>query len=83
MATFSLKKYASKIYAYELFNELFKRHNVDAFFEISDSVPRKVAIEIIQDTFKSIDIGKRIDIEKELSYINTFSTEQPKYTARS
>ena len=76
MATFSLKKYASKIYAYELYNELFKTHNVSAFFEISDSVPRKAAIDIILDTFKGLDIGKRIDIEKELSYINSFSTER-------
>jgi hypothetical protein len=75
MATFSLKKYASKIYAYELYNELFKKHNVSVFFEISDTIPRKTAIDIIQDTFKGIDIGKRIDIEKELSYVNSFSTE--------
>jgi hypothetical protein len=75
MATFSLKKYASKIYAYELYNELFKKHKVSAFFEISDSVPRKAAIDIVLDTFKGLDIGKRIDIEKELSYVSSFSTE--------
>ncbi len=75
MATFSLKKYVSKIYAYELYNELFKKHKVTAFFEISDSVPRKAALDIIGETFKGLDIGKRIDIEKELSYINSFSTE--------
>lgn len=74
MATFSLKKYASKIYAYELYNELFKTYKVSAFFEISDSVPRKAAIDIVLDTFKGLDIGKRIDIEKELAYIFTFST---------
>ncbi len=74
MATFSLKKYISKVYAYELYNELFKTHKVSAFFEISDSVPRKAALDIIQDTFKGIDIGKRIDIEKEIAYIFTFST---------
>ena len=74
MATFSLKKYIGKIYAYELWNELLKGHKVTAFFEISESVPRKAAIDIISDTFKGIDIGKRIDIEKELSYISTFST---------
>ncbi len=75
MATFSFKKYISKIYAYELWNELLKSHNVSAFFEISDSIPRKTAIDIIQDTFKGIDQSKRIDIEKELSYVSTFSTQ--------
>lgn len=75
MATFSLKKYASKIYTYDLYNELFKKHKVTAFFEISDSVPRKAALDIILETFKGLDIGKRIDIEKELSYVNSFSTE--------
>ncbi len=74
MATFSLKRYLSKVYTYELLNELFKKHKVTAFFEISDSIPRKAALDIILDTFKGLDIGKRIDIEKELSYVSTFST---------
>lgn len=75
MATFSLKKFSSKIYAYELYNEFFKKHNVSAFFEISESVPRKAALDIIADTWKGVDTATRLEMERELSYVLSFSTE--------
>lgn len=73
--SFSAKKYFSKIYTTELLTELYKKHGAEAFIEINDQTPRKTAVNMMLESFNSIDPEQKIDIEKELTFISSFSSD--------
>lgn len=72
---FSTKNYFKKIYTAQLLTEYYATHNIQALFEITDKTPRKNAITIFVDFFKSLSPLERIDIERELALISTISTK--------
>lgn len=74
-SSFSVKNYFKKIYSAELLTEYYKTHDVQAFFEIGEQTPRKTAVNIFLDFYKSLSPSEKIDIEKELTIINTLSTK--------
>lgn len=71
--SFSTKKYFSKIFAHQLLAELALRHGTQLFFEINDQTPRKLAVQLMEDSIKSFDTGKRLDILKDLSYVSSIT----------
>jgi len=72
--SFSLKKYFSKIFAHQLISELADTHGAQLFFEINDQTPRKLAVQLMEDSIKSLDTEKRLDILKDLSYISSITS---------
>lgn len=77
--SFSLKKYLSKIHAPALLSELIKHHGEQAFFDINDQTPRKLAVQLMEDSIKSLDTEKRLEVMKELSYVSSITNP---HTAR-
>ncbi len=71
---FSVKNYFKKIYSPTLLTELYKRHNIEAFFEITDSTARKNVTAIFNDFYASVPPEQKIDIQKELTLIHSIST---------
>ena len=74
MASFSTKNYFKKIYAHELLTELYKQHNIEAFFEITEQTVRKNVIAILNDFYNSLPPENKIDIQKELALLASIST---------
>ncbi len=72
--SFSTKKYFSKISAHKLIEKLATDHGVQLFFEINEQTPRKLAISLMEDSVKSLDPEKRLEIIKELSYISSITS---------
>lgn len=72
---FSPKNYFKKIYSAPLLTEYYKRHDIDAFFEITEQTARKNFIAIVTDFYATIPPAKKIDIEKELAFIQSISTK--------
>lgn len=72
---FSAKNYFKKIHTHELLVKLYEKHNIEAFFEITDTTSRKNAVDIMMDFYKSIEPAKKIDIEKELTLVSILSTK--------
>lgn len=73
--SFSVKNYFKKIHTHELLVTLYERHAVVALFEITENTPRKNAVDIMMDFYKTLDPARKIDIEKELTLISTLSTK--------
>lgn len=67
--SFSTKKYFSKLSTHELLSELAAKHGTQLFFEINDQTPRKLAIQLMEDSIKSLDTVVRLEVLKELSYV--------------
>ena len=65
MASFSTKNYFKKIYAHELLTELYKQHDITAFFEITEQTVRKNVIAILNDFYNSLPPENKIDIQRE------------------
>ncbi|MFA6608418.1 MAG: hypothetical protein WCT07_00710 [Candidatus Paceibacterota bacterium] len=74
-SSFSVKNYFKKIYTPELITKLYSSHSIVAIFEITDNTPRKTAVDIMMDFYKSLSPSEKIDIEKELAIISTLSTK--------
>lgn len=72
--SFSPKKYFSKIFAHELVSELIGEHGGQAFFEINDQTPRKLAVSMMEDAIKSLDTEQRLAVTKDLSYIASITS---------
>lgn len=72
--SFSLKKYLSKIHAPELIAELASKYNAQVFFEINDQTPRKLAIQLMEDSIKSLDTEQRLSVLKDLSFISSITS---------
>ncbi len=81
--SFSPKKYFSKVYAYDLLKDLYKKHNAEVFVEVNDQTPRKVAVDMMLESFNAIDTEQKIDIEKELTNIASFSTDNTALLAKN
>lgn len=77
--SFSIKKFLSKIHTPELLAHLIGKHGEQAFFEINDQTPRKLAIQLMEDSIKSLDTEKRLDVTKELAYVSSITSQ---HTAR-
>lgn len=75
MASFSPKKYFSKIQSPEVLIAYYKTHTIQAFFEINEQTPRKQAVEIMMDFYKSLDPAKKYDIDRELALLHSLSTK--------
>ncbi len=71
---FSAKNYFKKIYAHTLLTELYKRHNIECYFEITDSTSRKNAVAILNDFYASLPPENKIEIQKELALVHSIST---------
>lgn len=72
--TFSVKKYLSKLYAHELLSELISRHGGQAFFEIGEQTPRKLAIQLMEDSVKALDTEARLSLIRDLSYVSSITS---------
>lgn len=72
--SFSTKKYFSKIFAHQLLSELASRHDTQLFFEINDQTPRKLAVQLMEDSIKSIDTSKRLDVLRDLSFASSITS---------
>lgn len=73
--SFSPKKYFQKIHTHEVLADFYETHAITAILGITDSTPRKNAVEIMIDFYKSLPPSQKIDIEKELTLISTLSTK--------
>lgn len=71
--SFSLKKYLSKLYAPSLIAELAQKHGEQVLFDINDQTPRKLAIQMMEDSIKAIDTEKRLAMLQELSYVSSIT----------
>jgi hypothetical protein len=74
---FSIKKYFKKIYSPDVLVEFYKQHDITALFEITESTPRKNAVNAFIEFYNSLPPENKIDIEKEFALIASIST---KYT---
>lgn len=72
--SFSTKKYFSKIFTPSLISELAQKHGTQLFFEINDQTPRKLAVQLMEDSIKSLDTEKRLDVLKDLSYVSSITS---------
>jgi hypothetical protein len=72
--SFSTKKYFSKIFAHQLISELVANHGTQLFFEINDQTPRKLAVQLMEDSIKSLDTEQRLNVIKDLSYISSITS---------
>ena len=72
--SFSVKKYLSKLYAPSLLSELASNYDVQLFFEINDQTPRKLAIQLMEDSIKSLDTEARLSVTKDLSYVSSITS---------
>jgi hypothetical protein len=68
-SSFSTKKFLPKIYAHQLLSELATKHDSQLFFEINEQTPRKLAIQLMEDSIKSLDTEKRLEVLKDLSFV--------------
>lgn len=76
---FSVKKYFKKIYSPDVLVEFYKQHDIIALFEITESTPRKNAVNAFIEFYNSLPPENKIDIEKEFALIASIST---KYVAQ-
>lgn len=74
MATFSSKKYFSKIYVPSLFADLAQQHGEQLLFDIGEQTPRKLAIQLMEDGLKSLPTEMRLAVIKDLSYLSSITT---------
>lgn len=72
--SFSSKKYFSKLFAHQLVSELASNHGAQLFFEINDQTPRKLAIQLMEDSIKSLDTEQRLSVLKDLSYVSSITS---------
>ena len=72
--SFSTKKYFSKIFSHTLVSELIANHGAQAFFEINDQTPRKLAVQLMEDSIKSLETVTRLEVLKDLSYISSITS---------
>lgn len=72
--SFSTKKYFSKIFAHTLVGELAQNHGTQLFFEINDQTPRKLAVQLMEDSIKSLDTAPRLEMIKDLSYVSSITS---------
>lgn len=73
--SFSIKNYFKKIHTPELLADLYEKHSIIAILGITDTTSRKNAVDIMMDFHKSLSPTQKIDVEKELTLINTLSTK--------
>ena len=73
--SFSTKKYFSKIFAPSLISELAQKHGAQLFFEINDQTPRKLAVQLMEDSIKSLGTEKRLEVLKDLSYVSSITNQ--------
>lgn len=72
--SFSTKKYLSKLFAHQLIGDLIAKHGDQVFFDINDQTPRKLAIQLMEDSIKSLDTEKRLNVLKELSFVSSITS---------
>jgi hypothetical protein len=72
--SFTTKKYFSKIFAHQLISELAEHHGAQLFFEINDQTPRKLAVQLMEDSIKSLDTEQRLAILKDLSFVSSITS---------
>lgn len=72
-SSFSSKKYFSKLFAHELIAELAKKHGGQLFFDINDQTPRKLAVQLMEDSIKSLDTPVRLEVLKDLSFASSIT----------
>lgn len=72
--SFSTKKYFSKIFAHQLISELASNHGAQLFFEINDQTPRKLSVQLMEDSIKTLDTEKRLEMMKDLSYVSSITS---------
>lgn len=77
--SFSTKNYFKKIYSPDVLVEFYKRHNIVALFEITESTPRKNAVGQFVDFYSSLPPENKIEIEKEFALISSVSTKYTPY----
>lgn len=75
MASFSPKNYFKKIQSPDVLSKFYAENGIQAFFEISESTPRKRAVEIMLDFYLSLSPEEKYDIERELALIDSLSTK--------
>lgn len=73
--SFSVKKYLSKVTAHQLLSEVIANAGGQAFFEISDETPRKLAIQLMEDSIKALDTEQRLDVTRTLSYVSSITSK--------
>jgi hypothetical protein len=73
--SFSVKNYFKKIYSPDVLIEFYKRHDITALFEITESTPRKNAVSAFIEFYNSLPPEEKIDIEKEFALIASISTK--------
>lgn len=74
---FSTKNYFKKIYSPDVLVEFYKRHEIVALFEVTESTPRKNVVSLFMDFYNSLPPENKIEIEEELALIASVSS---KYT---
>jgi hypothetical protein len=72
-SSFSTKKYFSKLFAPQLLGELAAKHGAQLFFEINDQTPRKLAVQLMEDSIKSLATEQRLEVLKDLSYVSSIT----------
>ena len=72
---FSPRQYFKNIQTPQLITQLYATHGVTAVFEISETTPRSVVVDMLYDYYKSLDGSIKYDIERELALVHSLSTK--------
>lgn len=72
--SFSTKRYFSKIFAHQLIEKIALKHGAQLFFEVTEQTPRKLVLSLMEDSIKSIEPSKRLEIIKDLSYVSSITS---------
>ncbi len=74
-SAFSIKNYFKKIHSPDVLVEFYKRHDIPALFEITESTPRKNVVGMFVDFYTALSPEQKIEIEEELVLVNSISTK--------
>jgi hypothetical protein len=72
--SFTPKKYLSKIFAHQLIVEIAAKYGGQLFFDINDQTPRKLAVQMMEDSVKMLDTEQRLDVLKDLSFVSSITS---------
>ena len=73
-SAFSTKNYFKKIYSPLVLTEFYKKHNITAIFEVTESTPRKTIVGLFNDFHASLSPEEKITTEEELAIVSSVSS---------
>jgi hypothetical protein len=78
-SVFSTKNYFKKLYSPLVLAEFYKKHNITAIFEVTESTPRKTIIGLFNDFHASLSPEEKITTEEEMALVSSVSSPYATY----